>query len=303
MGVRASPGTTTSSRAALSREWHSRVTELAVAAREIVRKVRAKAPERTYMFGISNGGYLTRWQLENRPELYDGGLDWEGTLFRVRGPEPVMTYLPTALKHYPAYAATGDQAAHDAMIEAGFEPGSEFLWPFHHAVYWDLTQRIYRESFDPTWDGDLNAGIPYCASGTPNCDADYDYASRPDEVKAAVALGREHRTHRQAAHHVQGTLDTLLPISTSGDPYDALIDSVGHGDLHRYYRIADGTHTDAPLRPLPGAAPSDAAVRPHRVRRARRLGRDRRRAAGGPHRPATVGRSAGHLFPLTRPPT
>ena len=226
------------------REWNSRVTELTVAAQEVVRKVRAKAPKRTYLFGISNGGYLVRWQLENRPELYDGGLDWEGTLFRSEGPN-VMTYLPTALQHYPAYAATGDQAAHDAIIEAGFEPGSEFLWPFHHAVYWDLTQRIYRESFDPTWDGDLNAGIPYCASGTPNCDADYDYASRPDEVKAAVASVENTGRIGKPLITVQGTLDTLLPISTSGDPYDALIDSVGHGDLHRYYRITDGTHTDA----------------------------------------------------------
>ena len=46
------------------------------------------------MAGISNGGYLTRWQLENRPDLYDGGLDWEGTLFRADGPN-LFTYLPT----------------------------------------------------------------------------------------------------------------------------------------------------------------------------------------------------------------
>ena len=145
------------------------------------------------MFGISNGGYLTRWQLENRPDLYDGGLDWEGTLFRAEGPN-LLTYLPTALKNYPAYAATGDQAAHDAIIGAGFVPGSEFLWPFHETVYWDLTQRIYREEFDPTFDGDLKAGIPFCASGTPPCDADYDYASRPQSVKDADGLGAAHRT-------------------------------------------------------------------------------------------------------------
>jgi poly(3-hydroxybutyrate) depolymerase len=29
-------------------------------------------PERTYITGISNGGYLTRYALENTPELYDG---------------------------------------------------------------------------------------------------------------------------------------------------------------------------------------------------------------------------------------
>ena len=74
-----------------------------MATRDTVTRVRAHRPERMYMAGISNGGYLTRWQLENRPDLYDGGLDWEGTLFRADGPN-LFTYLPTALKNYPAYA-------------------------------------------------------------------------------------------------------------------------------------------------------------------------------------------------------
>ena len=46
----------------------------------------ATRPRRTYLFGISNGGYLVRWQLENRARLYDGGVDWEGTLFSPRSP-------------------------------------------------------------------------------------------------------------------------------------------------------------------------------------------------------------------------
>jgi hypothetical protein len=224
-------------------EWNSRVSQLTLATKRVVKQAYAQAPERTYMVGISNGGYLTRWQLENRPELYDGGLDWEGTLFRADGPN-LLTYLPTAIRNYPAYAATGDQAAHDAIIGAGFVPGSEFLWPFHEAVYWDLTQRIYREELDPTFDGDLKAGIPFCASGTPNCDADYDYASRPQAVKDAVGsvqltgrIGRPMLT-------VQGTLDTLLPPATDADVYDGLVRAAGSGALHRYYSIADGTHTD-----------------------------------------------------------
>jgi hypothetical protein len=224
-------------------EWNQRVTELTLATKRVVKQVYAKAPQRTYMFGISNGGYLTRWQLENRPDLYDGGLDWEGTLFRAEGPN-LLTYLPTALKNYPAYAATGDQAAHDAIIGAGFVPGSEFLWPFHETVYWDLTQRIYREEFDPTFDGDLKAGIPFCASGTPSCDADYDYASRPQSVKDAVASVQLTGAIGKPMLTVQGTLDTLLPPATDADVYDRLVDQAGAGALHRYYSIADGTHTD-----------------------------------------------------------
>ena len=161
------------------------------------------------------------------PTSTTAALDWEGTLFRAEGPN-LLTYLPTALKNYPAYAATGDQAAHDAIIGAGFAPGSEFLWPFHETVYWDLTQRIYREELDPTFDGDLKAGIPFCASGTPHCDADYDYASRPAAVKRGGRLGAAHRTRSgKPMLTVQGTLDTLLPPATDADVYDRLVDRAG----------------------------------------------------------------------------
>jgi hypothetical protein len=237
-------------------EWHTRVTQLTRATKDAAKQVYTKAPSHTWMFGISNGGYLTRWQLENHPELYDGGVDWEGTLFRADGPN-LFTYLPTALKNYPSYAATGDQAAHDAIIAAGFAPGSEFLWPFHYQVYWDLTQRIYREEFDPTFDGDLKAGVPFCVSGTAYCDADYDYASRPDAVKDAVRSVELTGRLGKPMITVHGSLDSLLPPATDSDVYDALIDQAGSGALHRYYRIEDGNHVDGlyaafptQLRPL-----------------------------------------------------
>lgn len=226
------------------REWHHRVTQLARATRTVVAEHYGERPRRTYLFGVSNGGYLTRWQLENRPALYDGGVDWEGTLLRARGPN-LMTYLPAALKHYPDYAATGDQAAHDAMIAAGFAPGSEFLWPFHHSYYWDLTQRIYREELDPEWDGDLDAGVPFCRSGTiPACDADYDYASRPQRVKNAVRSVELTGRIGKPLLTVHGTLDALLPPATSSDVYDELVERAGRDRLHRYYVVEDGNHVD-----------------------------------------------------------
>lgn len=83
-------------------EWNARVTQLAVAAKATVAQVYDQGPGHTYVTGISNGGYLTRWQLENHPELYDGGGDWEGTLFRSDGPN-LFTYLPVALRSYPTY--------------------------------------------------------------------------------------------------------------------------------------------------------------------------------------------------------
>jgi hypothetical protein len=225
-------------------EWHRRVSQLAEGAAHAVRGRYGRAPRRTLMFGISNGGYLTRWQLENRPDLFDGGVDWEGTLFRHPGPN-LLTYLPAALRHYPRYAATGDESAHRAMIAAGFQRGSEFLWPYHYGVYWDLTQRIYREEIDPAYDGDLQAGVPFCQSGTPDCDADYDYASRPRRVHDAVRRVALDGDIRRPMLTLHGTMDALLPIRTDSDVYDRMVRRSGRAGLHRYYRVEDGTHVDS----------------------------------------------------------
>lgn len=230
-------------------EWNDRVTQLTVAAKLAAARHYGRPPARTIAAGLSNGGYLVRWQLENRPWLYDGGVDWEGTLWTADGPN-LLTFLPSALRNYPAYAA-GDPQAHQAILAAGFAPGSEFLWPYHDQVYWDLTQRTYRAEVDPGFDGALAAGIPFCPTGTPACDADYDYAARPAAVHRAVAkvaltgrIGRPLIT-------LHGTLDSLLPISRDSDVYDRVVEHAARGALHRYYRVEDGNHVDGLVDTFP----------------------------------------------------
>jgi hypothetical protein len=224
-------------------EWHFRVTQLTLAAKAVAKQRYGRWPVRTYAAGISNGGYLVRWQLENHPGLYDGGLDWEGTLFRPSRPH-LLTFLPPVLRAYPRYVATGDPAARAEIVAAGFPSESEFLWAYHYRVYWDLTQRIYREQLDPSWDGAAEAGTPFCASGTPACDADYDYARRPWTVKAAVA--RISLTGRIGKPMItlHGTLDALLPISKDSDVYAEMVRARGRSGMFRYYRVEDGNHVD-----------------------------------------------------------
>lgn len=208
-------------------EWHARLTQLTVAAKAVVAQRYGRPPSRTIAAGISNGGYLVRWQLERRSWLYDGGVDWEGTLWRADGPN-LFTFLPPALRAYPRHVA-GDPAAHAELLDAGFAPGSEFLWDYHYRVYWELTQRIYREEFDPSYDGN---------------DADYDYAARPDSVHAAVARIALAGRIGKPLITLHGTLDALLPISQSGDAYAELVDQAGRGTLHRYDRVEAGNHVD-----------------------------------------------------------
>ncbi|MGI5154569.1 3-hydroxybutyrate oligomer hydrolase family protein [Microbispora sp. CA-102843] len=218
-------------------EWNRRVSELAVAAKTVVRQRYGRPARTTIAAGQSNGGYLVRWQLENRPDLFDGGVDWEGTLFTADGPN-LLTFLPPALRAY----AKGDMAG---VAAAGFAPESDFLWPFHYQYYWDFTQRVFREEFDPTYDGDAEAGTPFCASGTPGCDTDYDYASRPAAVKQAVARVSLTGKIKRPLIVVHGTLDALLPISKDSDVYAKMIADQHRDRLLRYYRVEDGTHVDS----------------------------------------------------------
>ncbi|MBB5080859.1 alpha/beta hydrolase family protein [Nonomuraea endophytica] len=191
-------------------EWNHRVTQLTLAAKSVVRQRYGRPPARTLMAGISNGGYLVRWQLENRGHLYDGGVDWEGTLWRLKG-DNLLDFLPTALKHGP--------------LRAGFPPESEFLWPFHRQYYWDLTQQLYQKELDPAY------------TGAP---ADYVYAERrPYAAVAKIALtGRI----TKPLITVHGTLDALLPIARSSDVYAEM---VGPRRPFRYHRVEGGNHLDA----------------------------------------------------------
>ncbi|MFF9278091.1 tannase/feruloyl esterase family alpha/beta hydrolase [Streptomyces griseosporeus] len=222
-------------------EWNERTTELARAAKRVVAQRYGHAPRRTYATGMSNGGYLTRWQLENHPELYDGGVDWEGTLWTAGGPN-LLTSLPTAVARQLGAARDED------LYTAGFARGSEFLWPYHEKAYWGLTQKIYRAEFDPSYDpacpgpsagSTLEQILAPCAS-----DASYDYASRPASVRRAVArvaltgrIGRPLIT-------LHGDLDALLPKAADSDVYARMIDASGRGRLHRFYTVEGGTHVD-----------------------------------------------------------
>jgi hypothetical protein len=235
-------------------EWHRRVEQLTRAAKDTVELRYGKRPEFTYMTGISNGGYLTRYAIENNPELYDGSVDWEGVLWRRNGPN-LFTHLPPALRHYPECKTSApeyDNEACERMHKAGYPEGSEFLWEEHYATYWDLTQRIYREEFDPRYDRnavdeDGTPGYPFCQdeADLEGCDANYRYGKRPERVKEAVEKVSLNGDIGKRMITVTGTYDVLLPIRLHSNRYRALIENQGKGDMHRYYKIENGNHVDS----------------------------------------------------------
>ncbi|MYR43663.1 tannase/feruloyl esterase family alpha/beta hydrolase [Streptomyces sp. SID5910] len=235
-------------------EWNARTTQLTRAARRVVAQRYGHAPRRTYMAGISNGGYLTRWQLENHPELYDGGVDWEGALWTADGPS-LLTSLPTTV------ARSLGAARDEDMYAAGFARGSEFLWPYHEKAYWGLTQKIYRAEFDPAYDPacpgpSAGSSLEEILAPCP-ADATYDYAARPASVHRAVARVALTGRVGKPLITLHGDLDALLPRAADSDVYARMIDASGRGRLHRYYTVQGGTHVDglydthpARLRPI-----------------------------------------------------
>ncbi|MFG2822756.1 tannase/feruloyl esterase family alpha/beta hydrolase [Kitasatospora sp. NPDC048365] len=224
-------------------EWHRRVAQLTVAAKAVAARHYGRPPARTYAAGLSAAGYLVRWQLEHYPQLYTGGVDWNALLFTRESPS-LLADLPPVLRAYPRYARH-EPGAQEAMYAAGIPVGSEKLWGYHWNVLWDSLQRTVREELDPEYDGAAEAGTPFCPEGTgAGCDTDYDYAARPERVHDAVArVSLTGRIGRPLVS-IQGTLDALVPITRSGDVYDAMVRDAGRGPLHRYHRIEGGTHTD-----------------------------------------------------------
>lgn len=198
-------------------EWNVRTTQLARAARATVSQYYGHPAREVVAAGISNGGYLVRWQLENHPELFTRGVDLEGTLWKADGPN-LFTYLPQAIKGYEQH----DPAA---IVAAGFDPHSDFLWDYHYTVYWKLTQRIYAAELDPTYTGS---------------EADYDYAQRPEAHRAIKRIALTGKIKKPLIT-IQGTYDSLLPITQDSDVYAEMARGTG---LHTYQRVEAGNHVD-----------------------------------------------------------
>ncbi|HZU40311.1 MAG TPA: alpha/beta hydrolase domain-containing protein, partial [Solirubrobacteraceae bacterium] len=212
---------------------------------------------RSYAVGISNGGYQVRRALETDAgpnRLYDGGVDWEGTLFT--NAENLFSYLPTSLAAWPG-DVLGTPSAVQALAAVGFNPQSEPLWSYHWSVYWGLTQKIYRLEFDPEYTGytcssTSGVGTP-CVSPPAeqvlpsDPDATYDYqarlaalpalAGRMDSVANTGAIADRLIT-------VQGDQDALLPIRTDGDLYAQMVGARGRAGMYRFYTVAGGNHVD-----------------------------------------------------------
>jgi hypothetical protein len=257
-------------------EWHRRINQLTEAAKDAAEKYYGERPNCTYITGNSNAGYVTRYALENHPDLYDGGVDWQGPLWLPEGPN-LLTFIPTALKHFPRY-----KEAIGKLREMNNKPQNELDNDPKYAVYKEMCQLAYKEITDAGFPGSTQTGeSDFLCSGNveppvfeqlwdyhykiywgstegvfreefdpyyPGAEGEYTYLQNnpwAQVVKSAVEKVSLTGNIGEPLITLHGTLDTLLPITQSSDIYANLIDKEGKADLHRYYIIEGGTHLES----------------------------------------------------------
>ena len=243
-------------------EWTQYILEDARLAQGALKANFNHFPRRTYAVGTSNGGYQVRRAMEAGPNLFDGGVDWEGTFVDVEG--NILQTLPPAIENFPAYQAdptsTAGQAAAQAIEAAGYPPDiirsvdpsthaiTDSLWLRYSNSFWEVTQCQWQKRFDPTWP--TYHGGPGDILGT----GGYDYTSRLEggfvnvaQLSGSATTGKI----KKPLITVAGTMDALLPIKTQARAYEGKVNASRKGNnaereaQHRLYEVQNGNHIEA----------------------------------------------------------
>ncbi len=225
-------------------QWQEFIVRGAELAREAVKARYGRHPHRTYAVGTSNGGYQVRRAIEEAPDLFDGGVDWEGTFVDPDGPN-LLIDLPPAIRNFPAYVASGfdpNSVAAQNIRAAGYPPdiviGSMSLWGNYFNSFWEVTQCQWQKRLDPTYD-------TYVAGP-----GNYDYFARSEITNVAEQFAAFETTGKitRPLITVAGTMDGLLPIDRHARAYAAKVAASRRHHHHRaqfrLYEVQNGNHIE-----------------------------------------------------------
>ena len=251
--------------------WQEYMVKAAQLARQGVASNYGRPPRFTYAVGTSNGGYQVRRAMETAPELFDGGVDWEGTFVDEHAPN-LLTDLPAALLNYNDYAASGldpNSTAARNMRAAGYPPDivaspTSTLWTSYWGQFWEVTQCQWQKRLDPTYDT-YGAGP-----------GNYNYVARlsASDVGANMASFATTGRIQRLLVTVAGTMDALLPIDHHARAYARKVaaaqsrdhDHEGWGPRHderdaayRLYEVQNGNHIET----YQDSFPQLALIEPH----------------------------------------
>jgi hypothetical protein len=251
-------------------EWQWRIVQAAQLAREGLNGATNQYPRYTFAVGTSNGGYQVRRALEEAPDLFDGGVDWEGT-FVDSSDNNLLAFLPPAIKHFPDYVGSNfdpTSAAAQAIRDAGYPPDIvdrttspvSSLWGRYSAQFWEVTQCQWQKRLDPDYD-------TYVAGP-----GNYDYATRAEAPGGTVERNLEAFATtgkiKKPLITVAGTMDALLPIRKQARAYADKVEASRKENNqqrnaeYRLYEVQNGNHIETYKDTAP-AFPQLELIQPH----------------------------------------
>jgi len=230
--------------------WATFMAEAARLGRAGVQIRYGREAQHTYAVGTSNGGYQVRRAVESYPELFDGGVDWEGTFVEAAIPNLLST-LPPAILNYPDYVASGfnpNSTAAKNILAAGYPPdltttqrGTTIsLWGLHYLQFWEVTMCQWQKRLDPAYDT-YGAGL-----------GNYVYVNRLSLSNVAENLADFRTTGRirRPLITVAGTMDALLPIDDNARAYARRVAATARENAnkeapaYRLYEVQNGNHIE-----------------------------------------------------------
>jgi 3HB-oligomer hydrolase 3HBOH len=243
--------------------WTQFMVKAGELAREGVKAGYGQPPRYVYAVGTSNGGYQVRRAIETAPQLFDGGVDWEGTFVDDHAPN-LLTDLPPAVLNFPAYRASNFDKTTTAaknIVAAGYPPDIDSdvvagttLWNRNWIQFWEVTLCQWQKRLDPGYD--TYDTVPPAGDGGTGT---YNYINRLSfsNVGAEMAAFANSGKVKRPLVTVAGTMDALLPIdhharayarkvaAASKDKHDHDADERGDKrSAYRLYEVQNGNHIE-----------------------------------------------------------
>jgi hypothetical protein len=228
--------------------WRDYMVHAARLARMGVQAAYGHEPRYTYAVGTSNGGYQVRRAVETAPDLFDGGVDWEGTFVDEHAPN-LLTDLPAGVLNFTDYQASGNDANSTAaknIRAAGYPPDivlspTSTLWTSYWTSFWEVTECQWQKRQDPGYDT--------YGSGT----STYNYVARLSESAVGKHMAAFATTGviLRPLITVAGTMDGLLPIDHHARAYARAVTQSqrlrpdGRHPAYRLYEVQNGNHIEA----------------------------------------------------------
>lgn len=250
--------------ASLFTRWNEIMVAATRIGRDALEVAYGRRAARTYAVGTSNGGYQVRRAMETAPELFDGGVDWEGT-FVDRDAPNLLSTLPPAILNYPDYVAAGFDPGSTAAKNirgAGYPPDltitsagvTTSLWGLYWTGFWEVTQCQWQKRLDPAYDTYVSG------AGT------YVYVDRlsDSDVGANIAAFATTGRIKRPLISVAGTMDGLLPIDVHARAYARRVEAALRRDdgplappseqrspEYRLYEVQNGNHIETFMTTFP----------------------------------------------------